>query len=154
MTKRKTGDENAQDTWELEFRNSEWFLRGWTLQELLAPQIVEFYSREHRRLGDKASLSHQIHEITGIQIQALQGDDLSQFRVDERFQWAESRQTTRQEDWAYCLLGIFGVSMPLIYGEGRSRALERLKKEINEVSNSKNPDTSISQFTQTWDKED
>jgi hypothetical protein len=59
--------------WESAFRNSRWFTRGWALQELLAPKIVEFYSRDHARLGDKKSLEQKIHEITGIAIKALQG---------------------------------------------------------------------------------
>jgi hypothetical protein len=118
--------------WESAFRASRWFNRGWTLQELLAPVSVEFFTREGQRLGDKRSLEQQIHEITGIAIPALQGTPLSQFKVDERLKWAETRQTTRAEDWAYCLLGIFGVFMPLIYGEGKENAIRRLRLEINE----------------------
>ena len=144
--KRKRGAKSAQDTWELSFKASNWFSRGWTLQELLAPELVEFYSQEHKRLGDKISLSRQIHEVTGIALSALQGLSLSQFSVDERFKWADNRQTTRQEDWAYCLLGIFDVSIPLIYGEGRGRAINRLKKEINEASSSKNKEPSMYSF--------
>jgi hypothetical protein len=70
---------------------------GWTLQELLAPRSVEFFSREGNRLGDKTSLERQIHEITGIADSALRGAALSQFGVDERFSWIEHRQTTRKE---------------------------------------------------------
>src|SRR6266699_2203712 len=92
-----------------------WFGRGWTLQELLAPVSVEFFTREGGRLGDKRSLERQIHEITGVAIPALRGAPLSRFGVDERLKWAATRQTTREEDWAYCLLGIFDVFMPLIY---------------------------------------
>ena len=117
--------------WESDFRAARWFTRGWTLLDLLAPASVEFFSREGRRLGDKRSLEPQIHEITGIAIPALRGSPLSQFGVDERFKWAETRQTTREEDWVYCLLGIFDVSMPLIYGEGRENAIRRLRREID-----------------------
>ena len=124
--------------WESAFQASRWFTRGWTLQELLAPKLVEFFSHEGKRLGDKRSLERQIHEITGIAVPALQGSSLSQFGVDERFKWARHRETTRTEDWAYSLLGIFDVSMPLIYGEGREKAVTRLRKEINEGSNGKN----------------
>jgi hypothetical protein len=150
--KRRTGDENAQNTWELAFRASEWFSRGWTLQELLAPDLVEFFSRERKRLGDKRSLSRQIHEITGIAISALQGTSLSQFSVDERFKWAQNRHTTREEDWAYCLMGIFDISMPVIYGEGREKAVNRLRKELNEALNSSSQDTSmcLSKFGVTY----
>src|SRR6266699_4031310 len=63
------------------------------------------------------------------------GKRLSQFDVEERFKWAEIRQTTHEEDWAYCLLGIFGIFMPLIYGEGKVHAVRRLKKEISEAMN-------------------
>src|SRR5205085_2820987 len=96
--------------WESAFRNSRWFTRGWTLQELLAPKIVEFYSRDHVRLGDKRSLEQQIHEITGITVEALQGRYLCDFGVEERLRWGEKRQTTEDEDEAYCLLGIFEIS--------------------------------------------
>ncbi|KAH8650398.1 beta transducin-like protein HET-D2Y [Tricladium varicosporioides] len=116
--------------WDLAFRESKWFTRGWTLQELLAPTSVEFFSQHGKRLGDKGTLKQQIHEITGIPISALEGTPLSQFRVDERLSWAENRQTTRAEDKAYSLLGMFGIYLPLIYGEGREHAFKRLRKEI------------------------
>jgi hypothetical protein len=118
--------------WESAFRNSRWFRRGWTLQELLAPKIVDFYSRDHIRLGDKHSLEQQILGTTGIAIGALRGRSLSEFSIEERFSWAEKRQTTREEDKVYCLLGIFGVFLSLIYGEGQSNAIRRLRKEIKE----------------------
>jgi hypothetical protein len=109
------------------FRQSRWFNRGWTLQELLAPCSVEFYSKEGTLLGDKQSLKQLIHEITGIPVEALSGSDLSQFDVAKRFSWAANRQTTEEEDGAYCLFGIFSVHLPLIYGEGKENALERLR---------------------------
>jgi Heterokaryon incompatibility protein (HET) len=118
--------------WESTFRNSRWFRRGWTLQELLAPKIVIFYSRDHVRLGDKTSLERQIHDITGIALEALQGRPLSNFSVEERLIWGEGRHTFEEEDMAYCLLGIFNVYLPLIYGEGQSSAIRRLRKEIKE----------------------
>jgi hypothetical protein len=79
------------------------------------------------RLGDKESLKHPIHEVTGIPIEALSGSDLSEFDVVKRFSWTANRQTTEEEDGAYCLFGIFGVHLPLIYGEGKENALERLR---------------------------
>jgi hypothetical protein len=112
------------------FRQSKWFNRGWTLQELLAPHSVEFFSRHGARLGDKESLKHTIHEVTGIPIEALSGSDLSKFDVAERFSWAANRQTTEEEDRAYCLFGIFGVHLPLIYGEGKENALDRLRSAV------------------------
>ncbi|KAH8656487.1 heterokaryon incompatibility protein-domain-containing protein [Tricladium varicosporioides] len=123
--------------WESAFCNSRWFTRGWTLQELLAPKVVDFYSRDHIRLGDKHSLGQHIVRITGIAIEALRGRPLSQFSIEERFSWAEKRQTTKEEDQAYCLLGIFGVFLSLIYGETHSNALRRLRKEIGESLDTK-----------------
>lgn len=116
--------------WELAFRNSRWFKRGWTLQELLAPNSVEFFAKGGYRLGDKSSLEQQIYEITSIPITALRGASLSGFDVEERFRWTASRQAKYDEDLAYCLLGIFGVFMPLIYGEGKDHAMKRLRKEL------------------------
>ena len=127
-------DKNDQSTWELAFRQSRWFTRGWTLQELIAPASVEFFSLEGKRLGDKKSLERQIHEITGIPVQALQGNPLSRFSVTERISWAEKRETRRKEDKAYSLLGIFDIYMPLIYGEGRENAFIRLWQTIDKSS--------------------
>jgi hypothetical protein len=135
-TKRKASDQSSKFTWESAFQESRWFKRGWTLQELLAPAIVEFFSREHRRLGDKRSLMQQIHDITGVANLALQGAHLSQFSIDERLSWIDHRQTRLEEDKAYSLLGIFDVSMPLIYGEGREKAFKRLQEEIEKPLNS------------------
>jgi hypothetical protein len=128
--KPKASDISTECTWESAFRASKWFTRGWTLQELLAPTIVEFFSREGKRLGDKGTLKQHIQEITGIPISTLEGASLSQFGIEERLSWAENRQTTRAEDKAYSLLGIFGIYLPLIYGEGSEHAFKRLKKEI------------------------
>jgi hypothetical protein len=89
--KRKASDTATECTWESAFRDSEWFTRGWTLQELLAPRSVEFFSRNRERLGDKGTLKRQIQEITAIPISALEGALLSQFSVEERLSWAEDR---------------------------------------------------------------
>jgi hypothetical protein len=78
--------------WEQAFRKSRWFTRGWTLQELIAPQCVEFFCSKGNRLGDKQSLGTQLHEITGIAVQALRGTNLSGFSVAERMSWAQSRR--------------------------------------------------------------
>ena len=98
--------------------------------------MVEFFSREGVRLGDKRALERQIHEILGIPISALRGTPLSQFKVDDRLLWAEKRQTTREEDKAYSLLSIFDIQIPLLYGEGREKAFKRLREEIDKSSNS------------------
>jgi len=132
-TKGKRRNGNLLETWEQAFRESRWFTRGWTLQELLAPQSVEFFSKEGSRLGDKQSLEQQIHEVTRVPISVLRGFALSHFSADQKFDWAKNRQTTREEDWAYSLLGIFEISMPVTYGEGRANAVRRLRKEIDDT---------------------
>ena len=132
-----TNDKFSQLPWESAFRKSKWFTRGWTLQELIAPASVEFFSKEGEQLGNKKSLERHVHEITGIPVKALQGSPLSDFSVTERMLWAEKRETTREEDKAYSLLGIFDVHMPLIYGELREKALRRLREEIDRASNGK-----------------
>jgi hypothetical protein len=118
----------------LSFRTSRWFTRGWTLQELLAPKLTFFYSAEGALLGDKDSLAKEIAQITGITVTALQGRPLQYFSIEERMSWAERRETKREEDLAYSLLGIFNIYMSLIYGEGKENALKRLQKEIQDFS--------------------
>ena len=114
------------------FQRSKWFTRGWTLQELLAPKEVYFFTAAGELLGSKATLLDVVHEITGISRRALEGQDLRNFSVETRLDWAAQRETKREEDAAYSLLGIFGVHMPLIYGEGRRSAFFRLRKAIDE----------------------
>jgi hypothetical protein len=122
--------DGSNEAWEWTFRKSEWFSRGWTLQELIAPASVDFFSKEGELLGNKPSLERNICEITGIPASALRGDPLSNFTVAERMSWAANRETHRQEDMAYSLLGLFGIHLPLIYGEGKEHAFRRLTKEI------------------------
>lgn len=121
-------------TWKQDFQSSKWFTRGWTLQELLAPSSVEFFSSNGTRLGDKRSLEPLVHNITKIPISALQGSPLCEFSTLERMSWSTSRNTTREEDSAYCLFGIFEVQMPPLYGEGQENAMSRLKFEIERRS--------------------
>jgi hypothetical protein len=112
-------------------RNSPWFTRGWTLQELIAPQEVTFVSRDWLPIGTKADLAAIIEEITGIDAAVLTGQrGLSDVSIARRMSWAARRKTTRREDWAYSLLGIFDVNMPTIYGEGPDKAFWRLQEEI------------------------
>ena len=116
------------------FRRSRWFTRGWTLQELLAPTSVEFFSADGQRIGTKGSMEGDISEVTGIPTEALRGRALSDYSVSQRMAWARNRKTTRKEDEAYCLLGIFGVHMPLIYGESSTNAMFRLAEAIEQRS--------------------
>ncbi|KAF3011345.1 hypothetical protein E8E14_006824 [Neopestalotiopsis sp. 37M] len=127
----RQADEPARSIWKLAFRKSKWFSRGWTLQELIAPRTVEFFSSDRQRLGDKQSLAEMIHEITRIPTNAFQGVSLAQFSVEERISWSKGRTTTRGEDKAYSLLGILDVSMTSIYGEGATKALERLRAKVS-----------------------
>lgn len=100
------------------------------MQELLASPSVEFFSREGKPFGSKKLLEKRISEITGIPIAALRGTPLSFFSTEEKLTWTEKRQTTREEDSVYSLLGIFDLHMPAMYGEGRQHALQRLQSEI------------------------
>ncbi|KAI4271488.1 MAG: hypothetical protein LQ337_005968 [Flavoplaca oasis] len=112
---------------------SDWFNRGWTLQELLAPTVVNFFDKNWKYLGDKKSLDKELARRTGIQSLYLQDIDFTA-SVSQRMSWMAGRTVTVPEDAAYCLLGIFGVNMPLIYGEGKERAFLRLQEEIMKYS--------------------
>ena len=116
---------------EVEFGKSRWFTRGWTLQELLAPEIIEFHDKDWRYFGSKSTLKAQISLVTGIQ----QGHmtDMSRASVAQKMSWASERKTRRVEDMAYSLMGIFDVNMPLIYGEGK-KAFMRLQQEIVRIT--------------------
>ena len=112
------------------FRKSEWFTRGWTLQELLAPRKLVFVDREWRSFGLREQLEEPISEITRFPVECL--GSLSARRekcVASKMKWAAKRQTSRIEDKAYCLLGLFDINMPLLYGEG-FKAFKRLQEEI------------------------
>jgi hypothetical protein len=108
-----------------QFRRSQWFTRGWTLQELLAPQYVEFYNHHFVQIGTKSSLAMVIVEITGI----THLFDYNLACVAHKMSWVATRKTTREEDIAYCLIGLFGVNMPTLYGEG-TKAFLKLQLEI------------------------
>jgi Heterokaryon incompatibility protein (HET) len=112
------------------FVNSKWFTRGWTLQELIAPASVSFHARDWTFIGTKANLCNIICQITRIPQLILEGKDVRRASNAKRMSWASNRQTTRAEDMAYCLLGIFDVHMPLLYGEGGNKAFIRLQEEI------------------------
>ena len=112
------------------FRRSRWFTRGWTLQELIAPPKLIFLSECWSKLGSKMEFIEVLSTITGIDSLVLQGKyDLSAASAARKMSWASKRITTRLEDRAYSLLGIFDVNMPLLYGEGQ-KAFIRLQEEI------------------------
>lgn len=111
-------------------RASKWFTRGWTLQELLAPQQVVLYDQHWEFLGTKQTLSAVLTLQTGIDEVILNGGSLSSRSIAQRMSWASERITKCKEDIAYCLLGIFDVNMPLLYGEGGEKAFLRLQEEI------------------------
>ncbi|KAM6523525.1 hypothetical protein FSOLCH5_004142 [Fusarium solani] len=120
-------------------KQSRWFTRGWTLQELLAPDEVEFVDQNWSPLGERHSLASTISEITGIEESFLLQPDpkkdrkittlLQRENVATRMGWMAHRETTRPEDMAYSLMGIFGINMPILYGEG-NKAFLRLQEEV------------------------
>ncbi len=107
------------------FQQSKWFTRGWTLQELLAPTFVEFYAQNWNEIGTKSSMRTLVQKITNISTLV----DIDKACVADKLSWASTRVTTRIEDLAYCLMGLFDVNMPLLYGEGHNAFL-RLQLEI------------------------
>jgi hypothetical protein len=121
------------DKWtpaEYKFPNARWFTRGWTLQELLAPSRVKFFDFQWTYIGSKQKLSGWIARITGIPERVLISPrEIPLQIVAKRMSWASKRHTKRLEDTAYCLLGIFGINIPLLYGEGE-RAFRRLQVEL------------------------
>lgn len=112
------------------FERCRWFTRGFTLQELIAPRRVIFYGCNWDVYGEKDELAERISGITSIDVGTLRGKtSLDHLSIAKRMSWAARRRTKRIEDVAYCLIGIFGVNMPLLYGEGE-KAFTRLQEEI------------------------
>jgi hypothetical protein len=109
---------------------SRWFTRGWTLQELIVPSEVELCMSNWQTFGTRTSRSDRLARITGIDQHVLEDPtDLHELSIAQRMSWAAHRETTRLEDIAYCLMGIFNINMPLLYGEGM-KAFVRLQEEI------------------------
>ena len=129
-------NQRNRPSWAAAFRKSRWFTRGWTLQELLASESVGFFSKEGILLGNKISLKEHILDITRIPVQAFLGD-LTVYSSEERISWINGRETEKKEDKAYCLLGICGVFMAIIYGEGEENAFRRLRREISSLEQDK-----------------
>lgn len=112
---------------------SRWYSRGWTLQELIAPLKVEFYNCYWTKIGTKWGLRREISSITGISEADLVYYNPRRSSIAQKMSWASARDTTRVEDKAYSLLGLFGVHLPLLYGEGRN-AFRRLQEELIRTS--------------------
>jgi hypothetical protein len=121
----------SSEQFERDLRNCRWFNRGWTLQELLAPSNVIFWAQNFRPFGTRYAFAEVISGITGIPINVLDGRNSPRdCNVAQRMSWASQRMTTRPEDIAYCLWGLFNVHLVPIYGEGRYKAFLRLQEEI------------------------
>ncbi|ETS82459.1 hypothetical protein PFICI_04335 [Pestalotiopsis fici W106-1] len=110
------------------FQRCRWWSRGWTLQELIAPKKFHFYDKEWDFYEKRKSLAMQIESFTGIDHRVYRRGP-THFRVAQKLSWAAKRETTKEEDIAYCLLGLFDINMPLLYGEG-DKAFIRLQEEI------------------------
>ncbi|KAH9872314.1 hypothetical protein IAQ61_005149 [Plenodomus lingam] len=114
-----------------ELRSSRWIKRGWTLQELIAPKNVCFFDRHWKFCGSRASLAPVLTQITHIDLRLLHNVySLGVYSIATKMSWASGRETTRPEDIAYCLFGIFEVHLPPLYGEGQDAAFKRLQEEI------------------------
>jgi hypothetical protein len=88
-----------------------------------------FYSQGWQRIARKADLQNEVSAITGVDIEVLRGEDPRSMSIAKRMFWAPKRKTTRREDIVYCLMGLFDVNMPLLYGEGE-KGFIRLQEEI------------------------
>ncbi|KAK7455252.1 hypothetical protein VKT23_011124 [Stygiomarasmius scandens] len=116
------------------FKRSRWFTRGWTLQELIASSYAVFLDCQWTEIGTKWSLQDLLSAITSIPVSVFERGELAEFSIAQKMSWAALRETTRPEDQAYCLMGLFGISMPPIYGEGGQKAFMRLQQEIMKIS--------------------
>ncbi|KAH8763052.1 heterokaryon incompatibility protein-domain-containing protein [Diaporthe sp. PMI_573] len=139
LTEFSWGEDKDVRGLELSVKHCRWFTRSWTLQELIAPLHMKFFDRDWRFCFTKAVASVALSKITGIDFGVLSHHiDLSAVSVAQKMSWAGTRQATRKEDVAYSLLGIFGINMPMLYGE-EERAFLRLQAEIISTC----PDTTI-----------
>ncbi|KJA19370.1 hypothetical protein HYPSUDRAFT_1095940, partial [Hypholoma sublateritium FD-334 SS-4] len=121
-------------------KQDKWFTRGWTLQELLAPKFIKFFSKSWIALSDNPNLSdtsrtspllYALSNASGLSMEELSSyPHIGRHPIWRKMQWAANRKVTRGEDTAYSLMGIFDISMPIGYGEGAEHAFLRLVKEI------------------------
>ncbi|TGO82918.1 hypothetical protein BPOR_0733g00040 [Botrytis porri] len=110
---------------------SKWFTRGWTLQELIAPRHLLLFDMHWRLLGTKNEHAAAIERITGVLRDVILGNLYPGYcNAAQRISWASKRETTRKEDMAYCLMGLFDIHMLPMYGEGSENAFLRLQQEI------------------------
>ena len=124
-------NDNGGEVSDKAFGRSRWFTRGWTLQELIAAKRIYFCAQDWSIIGNKYSLRDSLHSITLIDTEVLKYPwMIRDCSIARRMSWASRRETTRPEDEAYCLMGIFSVNMPLLYGEGGKKAFLRLQQEI------------------------
>jgi hypothetical protein len=138
---RHPGQANTSD-YVTPLQHCRWFSRGWTLQELIAPRQMTFFDYEWQVVGDRLALASDLATITGVDEFLLSypprtmdeepflDDRLRSVSIARRMSWAGPRRTTREEDVAYSLMGIFNVNMPLLYGEGGIKAMARLQEAI------------------------
>lgn len=145
---------------DVKLSGSRWFTRGWTLQELIAPRNIQFLAQDWTFIGSSNSSSGnsaanaiflaKLAEISGVRVDVLQDSSiLRRTSISQRMSWAAKRKTTRSEDTAYALMGLFGVSMPILYGEGQRKAFQRLQLEIIKS----NPDHTIFAWRSDKDKQ-
>ena len=97
--------------WRAKFQTSRWFTRGWTLQELIAPRSLKFFAGDWSHVGTKEDLTSAITDKTGIPYEVVINSDFSKASLAQRMSWAAGRSTSRREDAAYCLMGLFDVNM-------------------------------------------
>ncbi|THU79519.1 HET-domain-containing protein, partial [Dendrothele bispora CBS 962.96] len=130
-----SGEEDPRDV-KSSFRRSKWFTRGWNLQELIAPSHIVFLDASWRDIGTRHSLRNAISAITLIPVELFEDEDrdLEKYSIAQKMSWASFRETTRPEDRAYSLMGLFDICMPPIYGEGAAKAFMRLQQEIIKIS--------------------
>jgi hypothetical protein len=129
----------SQDAQLAALEASRWFTRGWTLQEILACANRHFHAQDWSRISLDEDSLHDLDSIcskvTGVSVGVLNDQRvLQEVTIAERMSWAARRKTTRPEDRAYSLLGIFDVNMPILYGEGLVKAFRRLQEEIMKSS--------------------
>ncbi|KAG1818216.1 heterokaryon incompatibility protein-domain-containing protein [Suillus subaureus] len=117
---------------------SAWNTRGWTVPEFLASRVILFYQQDWMLYLDDRSpnhkesveIMHELEDATGIDARVLVAFQPGMRDARQKLQWVSTRVTTVPEDIAYSLFGIFGVALPILYGENAQNALGRLLQEI------------------------